>query len=194
VVLPSFHHFSHSQQRLLDRVPTRGQPSFLYRKWMKEQTFPQRLRFFAEHLQPETMWVPGDHKSHLLIALIMETVSTSETSVNIHQTTVRNIPEYSHLYAQRSKNLRSHLPTACLKHLDVLRLKRINGNKVVCARTVDAREVSWRRAVHTHPNKFWEKLRRIISVNWLQSQYDVVARTINQCLHNVINHFAHNFH
>jgi hypothetical protein len=33
-----------------------------------------------------------------LIALMMETISTSETSVNIYQTTRCNIPEYSHLH------------------------------------------------------------------------------------------------
>jgi hypothetical protein len=33
----------------------------------------------------------------LLIALMMEAASTSETSVNFHQTTQRNNPEDSHL-------------------------------------------------------------------------------------------------
>jgi hypothetical protein len=35
------------------------------------------------------------------IAFMMEAVSTSETSVNIYQTTRRNIPEDSHLHARR---------------------------------------------------------------------------------------------
>jgi hypothetical protein len=34
----------------------------------------------------------------LLIALMMEAASTSETSVNFYQTTRRNIPEDSHLH------------------------------------------------------------------------------------------------
>jgi hypothetical protein len=34
-----------------------------------------------------------------LIALMMEAASTSEMLVNIYQTTRRNIPEDSHLYA-----------------------------------------------------------------------------------------------
>jgi hypothetical protein len=34
----------------------------------------------------------------LLIALMMETASTSETSINFYQTTRRNIPEDSHLH------------------------------------------------------------------------------------------------
>jgi hypothetical protein len=33
------------------------------------------------------------------IALMMEAISTSETSVKFHETTQRNIPEYSHLQA-----------------------------------------------------------------------------------------------
>jgi hypothetical protein len=33
-----------------------------------------------------------------LIALMMETASTSETSVNVYQTKQRNIPEDSHLH------------------------------------------------------------------------------------------------
>jgi transposase-like protein len=40
----------------------------------------------------------------------METISTSETSVNFYQTTRRNIPEDSHLNTRRRKNLKSHLP------------------------------------------------------------------------------------
>jgi hypothetical protein len=43
-----------------------------------------------------------------LIALMMEAVSTSETSVSIHQTTRRNIPENSHLHIRRCENLKSH--------------------------------------------------------------------------------------
>jgi hypothetical protein len=34
-------------------------------------------------------------------------VSTSEMSVNIHQTTLRNIPEDSHFHARRLENLKS---------------------------------------------------------------------------------------
>jgi hypothetical protein len=43
-----------------------------------------------------------------LIALQMEAVSTSETSVNFYQTTRRNIPEDSHLHTRRCENLKSH--------------------------------------------------------------------------------------
>jgi hypothetical protein len=38
----------------------------------------------------------------------LEAVSTSETSVNIYQTTRRNIPEDSHLHTSRRENLKSH--------------------------------------------------------------------------------------
>jgi hypothetical protein len=43
----------------------------------------------------------------LAIALMMEAVSTSETSVNFYQTTQRNIPEDSHLHTRHRKNLKS---------------------------------------------------------------------------------------
>jgi hypothetical protein len=42
-------------------------------------------------------------------ALMMEAVSTSETSVNFHQTKCRNIPEDSHLHKNtRRQNQKSH--------------------------------------------------------------------------------------
>jgi hypothetical protein len=44
----------------------------------------------------------------LLIALMMEASSTSETSVNFYQTTRRNNTEDSHLRTRRRKNLKSH--------------------------------------------------------------------------------------
>jgi hypothetical protein len=43
------------------------------------------------------------------IVLMMEAVSTYETSVNFYQTTRRNIPEDSHLHTRRRENLKSHL-------------------------------------------------------------------------------------
>jgi hypothetical protein len=43
-----------------------------------------------------------------IIALTMEAVRTSETSVNVYQTSRRNMPEDSHLRAHRRKNLKSH--------------------------------------------------------------------------------------
>jgi hypothetical protein len=42
-------------------------------------------------------------------AMMMEAVSTSETSVNFYQTTRRNIPEDSHLHNRRRKNLKSKI-------------------------------------------------------------------------------------
>jgi hypothetical protein len=45
---------------------------------------------------------------HKMIALMMEAVSTSETSVNFYQTIQRNIPEDNHLHTRRRENLRSH--------------------------------------------------------------------------------------
>jgi membrane-bound lytic murein transglycosylase MltF len=43
-----------------------------------------------------------------MIALMMEAVRSSETSVNFYQTTRRNIPEDSHLHTRRRENLKSH--------------------------------------------------------------------------------------
>jgi hypothetical protein len=43
-----------------------------------------------------------------LIALMMESSSTSETSVNFYQTTRRDNPEDSHLHTRRRENLKSH--------------------------------------------------------------------------------------
>jgi hypothetical protein len=43
-----------------------------------------------------------------IISLIMEALSTSETSVNFYETTRRNITE-SHLYTRCHENLMSHL-------------------------------------------------------------------------------------
>jgi hypothetical protein len=40
---------------------------------------------------------------------MMETASTSETSVNFYQTTRRNNPEASHFHTRRRENLKSHL-------------------------------------------------------------------------------------
>jgi hypothetical protein len=45
----------------------------------------------------------------LLIALMMEAARTSETLVNIYQTTRRYNPEDSHLLTHRRENLKSHL-------------------------------------------------------------------------------------
>jgi hypothetical protein len=45
----------------------------------------------------------------VMIALMMEAVSTSETSVNFNQTTQRNNPEDDDFHTRRRKNLKSHL-------------------------------------------------------------------------------------
>jgi hypothetical protein len=43
-----------------------------------------------------------------LIALMMAVASTSETSVNVYQTTWCNNPEDSHLHTRHRENLKSH--------------------------------------------------------------------------------------
>jgi hypothetical protein len=45
----------------------------------------------------------------IIIAMVMESASTSETSVNFYRTTRRNIPQDSHLHTRRRENLKSHL-------------------------------------------------------------------------------------
>jgi hypothetical protein len=42
-----------------------------------------------------------------IIRAMMEELSTFETSVNLHQTTQRNIPEDSQLHTRRCENLKS---------------------------------------------------------------------------------------
>jgi hypothetical protein len=43
------------------------------------------------------------------VALMTEAVSSSETSVNIFQTTWRSIREDSHIHIRRRENLKSHI-------------------------------------------------------------------------------------
>jgi hypothetical protein len=43
-----------------------------------------------------------------IIALMMETASTSKMSANFYQTTWSNNPEDSHLHVRRRENLKSH--------------------------------------------------------------------------------------
>jgi hypothetical protein len=51
-----------------------------------------------------------------LIALMMETISTSETSANFYQAARRNNPEDSHLLTCCRENLKSHFDI-CLEEL-----------------------------------------------------------------------------
>jgi hypothetical protein len=50
-----------------------------------------------------------DQSGRCVIVLMMEAASTSETSVNVYQTTRCNIPEDSRLHIRRRENLKSHL-------------------------------------------------------------------------------------
>jgi hypothetical protein len=73
-----------------------------------------------------------------MIALMMEAASTSETSVNFHQTTRRNNPEDSHIHTRSRENQKSHfirLRFRYLLELFVLKLLQfimLNGN-ISCA-------------------------------------------------------------
>jgi hypothetical protein len=44
----------------------------------------------------------------VIIAMLIEAASTSETSINVYQTARRNIPEESHLHTRRRENLKYH--------------------------------------------------------------------------------------
>jgi hypothetical protein len=50
----------------------------------------------------------------ITIALMMEAVRTSESSVNFYETTRRHVPEGYHLYACHRENLKSHNFHCCL--------------------------------------------------------------------------------
>jgi hypothetical protein len=56
----------------------------------------------------------------LLIALMMEAVRTSETSLNFNVTTRRYIPDDSKLQTRRRENLESHKSVAQFKYGDTL--------------------------------------------------------------------------
>jgi hypothetical protein len=45
----------------------------------------------------------------MVIAVMMEAASSSETSINFYQTTRRNNPEDSHLYTRRRGKLKSQV-------------------------------------------------------------------------------------
>jgi hypothetical protein len=54
---------------------------------------------------------------------MMKAISTSETSVNVYQTTRRNKPEASHIHARRRENLKYHKVRILMNAL-VVRFKR----------------------------------------------------------------------
>jgi hypothetical protein len=63
--------------------------------------------------------------------LMMEAASTSETSVNVYQTTRPNNPEDSHLHTRRRENLKSHLlnlyeeaTLRCFRRFEAFRIKK----------------------------------------------------------------------
>jgi hypothetical protein len=60
-----------------------------------------------------------------VIALMMEAVSTSQTSANFYQTTRRNIPEDSHLHIRRRKKLKSHKHSLVVVRLLAQRIEEI---------------------------------------------------------------------
>jgi hypothetical protein len=60
----------------------------------------EKMRLSLKYQILQFVWV--------LIALMTQAASTSETSVNFYQTTRRNIPEDSHFHTSRGEILKSH--------------------------------------------------------------------------------------
>lgn len=56
-----------------------------------------------DRLQLALRWLSSGH------SLMIDAVSTYETSVNAHKTTRRNIPEDRHIHVRRRSNLKSHV-------------------------------------------------------------------------------------
>jgi hypothetical protein len=60
--------------------------------------------------------------------MIMETVSTFETSVSFYQTTRHNIPEDTHLHTRRLENPKSNLKVL----LSSLHEKKVDSTRNIC--------------------------------------------------------------
>jgi hypothetical protein len=69
----------------------------------------------------------------IISALMMEAVSTTDRPVNIHQITLRNITDDSHILTRRREDLKSHQirnPWGCAGiQCDVERMSRRFGSK-----------------------------------------------------------------
>jgi hypothetical protein len=63
----------------------------------------------CSHIEVDRRFRGGCVLPPLLIALMMETVRTSETSVNFNVITRSYIPEDSKLHTRRRENLKSHI-------------------------------------------------------------------------------------
>jgi hypothetical protein len=72
--------------------------------------------FMTRHSYSEVISIVNSRTSHksalttIAIALMMEAARTSETLVQLYQTTRRYNPEDSHLHTHRRENLKSYLP------------------------------------------------------------------------------------
>jgi cell division protein FtsL len=60
------------------------------------------------------VWQKLTDISEVRIALVVEAVNTSETSVNFYHTTRRTIPGNNHLHTRLRENLKSHRLFSCL--------------------------------------------------------------------------------
>jgi hypothetical protein len=80
--------------------------------WSNKPRIPSSVSFFLGILLASRMSVSQSTNITIaklaVIALMMEAVSTSETSVNFYQSTRRNNSEVSHLHTRCRENLKSH--------------------------------------------------------------------------------------
>jgi hypothetical protein len=85
----------------------------------------QLYRVFAERRNPAS-WPRGTlNNLFTIIAVMMEVVRTSETSVNFNVTTRPYIPEHTKLYTRRRENLKSHMLSQNIYTLCTIQLTRL---------------------------------------------------------------------
>jgi hypothetical protein len=80
-------------------------------KDVEERYFDLKVTLFWD-VAPYSLVKPtdvSDDLTGLIIALMVEEVSSSETSGNIYRTTRRNIVKNNHLHNRRCENLMPHL-------------------------------------------------------------------------------------
>jgi hypothetical protein len=103
------------------------EPSFASNVVQSKSSARQKNTEYGRFLCCSAVWtgisLPMFQRSLLLpssttIALMMEAVQTSETSVNLYQSTRRYNPEDGHLHSHRPENLKSYLEKKMIEIID----------------------------------------------------------------------------